>query len=200
MKAEIELDTLKAIKKRFRKIWLYEIFDIYIKHLQHTNYGKGKKNQFYFKVATNEDIQMVANQFGKHYGNDPAKELLNRFNSGDVLLLGLTESYPPIICFLSWLSEKEPLFLEAKRKKMLKNAVYSYRTLVPSKYRQMGLGKRGIAFAEKIAGDLGYEKIVGFVREDNLASKKMLESRGWIVDGKLLRRVILGRGFLKVIQ
>ena len=117
MKSKIKVDTLKVVKKKIRKLWLYERFEIYTKHLTPSNQEKDKNNNFYFKVATHEDIPMVVKQFGKHYGNDPAKEILTRFNSGEILLLGLTESNSPTICFLSWLSEKEPFFLELKKKK-----------------------------------------------------------------------------------
>lgn len=153
---------------------------------------------FVFRKAIEEDIPKVINQFDSHYGNDGDKVLSHRIASGDRLLLGFMENDCQTICFLSWLSEKDPSFLAVKDPAILNEAVCLCRVLVPKQFRGMGVGREGIAYAEQLAFEEGYKEIWGFVLVNNEASKRMFESQSWDSKAGLIKRVFCGHKYYHV--
>ncbi|ACN15091.1 hypothetical protein HRM2_19900 [Desulforapulum autotrophicum HRM2] len=188
--------SLSLIKKHIRKIWLREKYHFYVKKLSKSNFVE---KTILFKEAKNEDLSAVAVQFKSHFGENGFEYLSGKINSGEILLIGYENLNSDKICFVSWLSEKEKALIEFKKKRSSQNVVFSFRTLVPPEYRNIKVGRRGIGFAQEVALRKGYKEIWGIVKNDNLASQKMLESLGWYKDGNLLRKVVLKKEFFRVL-
>lgn len=189
--------SIKNFKKKLRKIWLVENYDIYEKKLgQEDNFQR----KFVFReVKEEKDISLVAQQFKGHFGQNGAKVLLQRINNGKILIAGFETKESDKICFISWLSDSEPAFLEImKKKKLSKKILYSFRTLVPEEFRNKKVGREGISYAHELAVKKGFEEILCIVKKDNIASKKMLESLGWSKDGDFIRKVLFKKETFKV--
>ncbi|MBW2184952.1 MAG: GNAT family N-acetyltransferase [Deltaproteobacteria bacterium] len=177
--------------KSRRYIWLYEKYEIYSKDI--VSFSSGENEKFIFRQAKDEDISLVAEQFSSHFGDDASESLLQRISTGEILLLGFLKENSQTICFLSWISEIDSLFLESKKVKSLERSVCIYKVLVPQEFRNMKVGRAGIEFVERISHDLGYNEILGYVLFDNIASKKMFEKSGWNVVGELRKFILFGR-------
>ena len=187
----------KLIRRYKRKIWLFERFDIYIGELYEPL--PFFKSDISFKRGTVEDIPSVAEQYSSHFGVDSEKILSNRLSHGEILIIGYPKKEEKTICYISWLKKTDPFFKAIIQSKNFKNTIGVYRTLVAEKYRKMGIGKAGKIFSQKIALDLGYNKIISFVRKNNTASQRMNKRLGLKPQGQLIRLIIFKRQFLKVL-
>jgi GNAT superfamily N-acetyltransferase len=188
--------SLNLIKKYIRKIWLREKYFLYVKKLSEK---KNIEKIILFKEAKNEDLHAVAEQFKSHFGENAFEYLSGKINSDEILLIGYENLNSDKICFLSWLSEKEKALITFKKKRVCSKVIFSFRTLVPPEYRNMKVGRLGIIFAQEVALKKGYKEVWGIVKNDNIASQKMLESLGWYKDGNLLRKVFLRKEFFRVV-
>lgn len=196
IKKQIE-NFWKRVCKIRRKIWLFEIYNIYIANLSE-EINRLQKDAF-FKQGTIEDIPFVAKQFSSHFGFNAEKVLLSRLGTNEILIVGYMGQNSKEICYLSWLSETDSFFNAANRIKNIKNAVCTYRTLVPIQFRKMGIAVAGKTFAMKLAFQLDYQKLFSFVEKRNVTSNRMNESLGLKSQGQLLRLIIFKRQFLKIL-
>lgn len=181
-----------SIRKILRRLWLHERYDIYVKDIK-SIYPFNSKYQF--KLGSVEDVPLVAMAFRSHFGSEPEKYLCEKLYSGEIMILGIDEVNQRF-CFLSWLSKKDAFFEKIRKLPNMNNSLYSYRTFVPNGYRKNGIGKEGISFAEKTAIEKGFQRICGIVRDDNIASQKMLVGQGWKKNGNLNRLEILGKRYI----
>ena len=188
----------KIILKLRRKLILVETYDIYIEHIESQNI----LNEFNvaYRVATSDDIRLVAKQFAKHYGINAKNEIQKRINEGDKLIVGCLNEDIDKICYISWMSQNEKFYKVSSLVMDLDDAICSYRALVPKRYRRMKIGYYGKMFSQNVAHDFGFKRKINFVERENIASRKMNEKFGKRSEKQLLRIVFSGHEILKIIN
>lgn len=187
----------KRIKHLKRKIWIFERYNIYIEDLS-IEIPEIQSNCL-FKKASVDDIPLVINQFSEHFGKNAASELENRIINGEILIIGYQNKESDSICYLCWLSQKDPFFVALARTKSLQHAICIYRILVPVKYRSQGIGRAGRFFSRSLLRQLGYNTRISFVRDNNIAAHKMTEKDGVKSQEQLWRIKLFNRQFFRHI-
>lgn len=187
----------EKIKRVKRKIWLFERYDIYVEDLS-IDIPEIKFDCF-FKKASADDIPFIINQFSEHFGENAGSELENRITNGEILIVGYKNKESDSICFLSWLSQKDPFFVALARTKSLQHAICIYRILVPVKYRGQGIGRAGRFFSRSLLRNLGYKTRISFVKDNNIAARKMTERDGAKPQEQLRRIKLFNQQFLRQV-
>jgi len=81
----------------------------------------------------------------------------------------------------------------------LKQAICIHRVLVPDKYRGQGIGRTGRLYSRSLLRNLGYETRIAFVRDNNIAARKMVERTGAKSQGQLWRIKLFNRQFFRKV-
>jgi hypothetical protein len=100
-----------------------------------------------------------------------------RFDQGNICFLALDEDK---VAAFSWVSFHNEYLSESRIEVRLKDKeAYFFDTFVDPVYRNNGLQTAMIPPRLKFLRDLGYEKVIGLVDDDNIYSQKSLASSGY---------------------
>lgn len=172
----IVLDFCEFVKKKIHRFIFSKKYNVYQKKLNvNTNPVFDK---FYFKLAKNEDISLVARQFASHFNNDPVSQLDKKISSGEKLILGFMKGDTDI-CFVAWVSDIDYLFKNTPMEVRKNKSLCLYKILVPEKYRKLKVGTCGVEFIEWYFSTCSYEFLYAYVLLGNKASNRMFEKLKW---------------------
>jgi len=192
----IKKGTFKTIKKKFRKIFLFEKYIIFSRDLKKIP-SENKLENLYFREPTVEDIMLIAEQFSEHFGSSPVREITHRLSSGEMLVAGSFLDNPKNICYLAWLSKKDTFFRSTEKVKDLSKSICLYRIYVPKSHRNKGIGKFAFSYIENKIFNLGCTEILAYVSVNNGPSLNIFRKSDWGESGILYRLVLFGKEFTK---
>ena len=185
-------DHYKMVKKKLRKIFLFEKYIIFSRDLRSNPIEKTLEN-LKFREATIEDLPLIAEQFSEHFGSNPVEEIENRLSSGEILVVGSFTDSQDQICYLAWLSKKDSFFKSTEKIKKLSDSICLYRILVPQSFRNKGIGKFAFSYIENKVFDLGLTEILAYVFTSNGPSLSIFKKSNWSEIGYLYRIVIFNK-------
>jgi GNAT superfamily N-acetyltransferase len=186
----------KIAKKKVRKVILFEKYRILSKRADLVN--KTEVGELFFRQATEHDALTIARQYGEHFGENAAQEIMQRLSGGEILIIGSFLSSFEDICYLAWLSRDDLFFNAANKFLNSKKSICLYRIYVPHAHRNKGIGEYALSYIETNFLAKDFEQILAFVHVGNYPSLAMFEKRDWSDLGILYRLRFFGKEITKV--
>ena len=165
-----------------RSVWSCQKYVVYRKDLD-TGYQPVRPQGVRFRLASMEDLSWMCDQMD-HLGDHAEPILLQQLQETDMTVVGLTEEGPPELVFSLWLSHGD-FGLRLLNKHTGAADVSIRRVWVPPARRQMGIATQGFLFAQHVAKEAGICRFWSFVDEDNIASRRLHQKRGYQDFGRI---------------
>ncbi len=190
-------EGLRAVWRRImRSVWVTRRYVVVVKPIDEAPVPEASPDVA-FRLASPEDVEWISRDMPQMKGN--AAELLwQQFaREDDLTVVGTPPDNPDRIVFALWLSHDD-FALTLLGDHWAPDDVSSRRAWVPESHRRQGLATRGFAFVQRAAREAGIPRIWGFIREENVASRKLHERLGYTDGGRIRLKTRLGRRFAEV--
>lgn len=170
--------------KVYHKIWHRTRIVVYRKTITEPK-NSHEYADVVFRQVKPEEIPWLSARLPQMGAN--AKNLLEQqFHPGDTTIIGVTTGEEPTVVFHVWISQSsEDRGLQLLGDRVSGNDATTKRTWVHDNFRRQGLATRGELFTEHTAWVSGIKNIWVFIRDNNIASRKLHERLGYDMTGEI---------------
>lgn len=136
-----------------------------------------------FFIVDEAILGSIAAQLAPHYGHDAEIRLMERLQSGEIAIAGLSspDSATASLMFFCWLTKKDSILQSFLAHSPGLDGYCIQRLYVPKQFRRKGIAKRAHAFITHAARLNGIDRLWSFIDISNAANYQLhLNSLGHI--------------------